>query len=286
MASALQCPACGHKHRLTELSGDPVFACEQCGRLLKTPLEYRRPEPSAPSAGPPSNGAKRVPRGSAARDQTAVVRPTRAPAASPVAPAAAAAATPRSTRRSGPRPPSSMAMPLQILAWVVAVILGGIIIRYLGKATGLVTGDSVIDILTGTGWGRYLRVFALVPFWALATAGLMTGFVEGMRVWGERRRSMPSGRPAPSRAAAPSAAAAGAATSTKRAPTPKPAPAPKPPPAPKAKRPAPKSPSPSPTRTRTQAPAPAPAPAPVDNGAATTDAPRPRRIPKRGDITS
>ena len=52
MASALQCPACGHKHRLSALTGDPIFACEQCGRLLKTPAEYRRPEASGVADAP------------------------------------------------------------------------------------------------------------------------------------------------------------------------------------------------------------------------------------------
>ncbi len=265
MASALQCPACGFKHRLSGLTGDPVFSCEQCGRLLKTPVEYRRPEPSMQSAGPPSNGSSRVQRGgSAARDQTSVMRATGAPAA-----ASAAAGAPAPPRRSAPRPPATMAIPLQILGWVVAVLLGGIIVRYLAKWTGLVTGDSIIDILTGTGWGRYLRVFALVPFWALATAGLMTGFTEGAKWWSARRRTMPSGRPVPPRRAAPPA------------PRPKPPAASSPPPA----RTQPQAPVPDPAPAPAPAPAPQPAPAETSAPASAGDAPRTRRIPKR-DISS
>lgn len=263
MASALQCPACGHKHRLTGLNGDPVFACEQCGRLLKTPVEYRRPEPSGPSEAPRPNGTARVERGgSATRDQTSVLRRRGAPATAASATAASTGGAARS-RRSAPRPPATIGVPLQILGWVVAILLGGIIVRYLAKFTGLVTGDSLIDIITGSGWGRYLRLFALVPFWALVTAGLMTGFVEGARWWTEHRRTMPSGR-APSTAARPTPAATTAppVARTTKQPTP-------PAEAPPTARPAPPEPSPAEVRS--------------PSGAAA--APRARRIPKR-DISS
>src|SRR4051794_6229064 len=128
MASALQCPACGHKHRLSELSGDPIFSCEECGRLLKTPVEYRRPDVSAPVESVRTNG--RVERGGAAtRDQTSVQRVT-APAAAaaprsnpsgqtPVTPPA-----PRAPRRA-PRAPATLTLPLMLLGWIVALLLGG-----------------------------------------------------------------------------------------------------------------------------------------------------------------
>ena len=265
MASALQCPACGHKHRLTGLSGEPVFACEQCGRLLKTPVEYRRPDPSTPTEAPRPNGSARSRRGGVAARDAAPARPTPRPA--PNAPRAAPGAAP-APRRRGPRPPTTIAVPVQILGWVVAVLLGGIIVRYLARWTGLLTGDSVIDIITGSGWGRYIRLFALVPFWALISAGLMTAFVEGGRWWAARRRGVGAGR----------LSGAGA--------KPRPAPhaAPKPPPAP--------------VRESTPAPAtrrppsePEPAPAPTTAAADTRTpspaaaAPRVRRIPKR-DISS
>ena len=191
MASALQCPACGHKHRLSELSGEPIFSCEECGRLLKTPVEYRRPDPSTSSEVPRANGSSQVTRGgSAGRDQTSVLQqpgpPSReSPAVRP--------------RRPSPRMPATLAVPLQILGWMIAIVIGGIIARYVAKATGLLTGDSVIDLITGSGFGRYWRLFALVPFWALVSAGLMTVFVEGARRWQARRGSTGS-RPAVKRA--------------------------------------------------------------------------------------
>ncbi|HEY3723666.1 MAG TPA: hypothetical protein VGN59_09955 [Acidimicrobiia bacterium] len=260
MASALQCPACGHKHRLTGLSGEPVFACEECGRLLKTPVEYRRPDPSTPAEAPRPNGSARSRRGGSPSRQPVPARP--AARAAPAAPRAAAAATPP-RRRRGPRPPATIAVPLQILAWVAAVLLGGIIVRYLARWTGLLTGDSVIDIITGSGWGRYLRLFALVPFWALVSAGLMTAFVEGGRWWAARR-GVVAGRP-------PGATAK---------PRPAPRAASKPAPAPATRRPS-AEPEPAPAPT----PAPAKAATETRTPSAAAAAPRVRRIPKR-DISS
>ncbi len=37
MAKALECPACGAKHRLDTLPDGPTFRCSQCGQVLKIP---------------------------------------------------------------------------------------------------------------------------------------------------------------------------------------------------------------------------------------------------------
>jgi hypothetical protein len=278
MASALQCPACGHKHRLSQLTGDPIFSCENCGRLLKTPVEYRRPEPSAPVSPPrpepQSRSRSKVQRGgSAVRDQTSVIpAATGAPRASQPAKAPTAPRAPKAAPRAGHAPPAALGLPLLILGWVAAIVIGGVIVRYLAKWTGLLTGDSVIDLITGSGFGRYLRLFAVVPFWALASAGLMTLFIEGGRRWQARQQTGPV-RPATKK---PSAVPA----QPRRAPRPEPSgpqpvvreripePEPTPPPRPPA-----------------SAPAPAPAGAESRSPAGAASAPRPRRIPKR-DISS
>jgi hypothetical protein len=144
-----------------------------------------------------------------------------------------------------------LSLPLMVLGWVVALVVGGVIVRYLAKFTGLLTGDSVIDLITGSGYGRYLRLFAVIPFWALATAGLMTLFVEGGRRWQASRDASPSSRP-PARAGNPAPA--------KQPRVPKASPNARPP-------------APSPTNAETREPSSAAA------------APRARRIPKR-DISS
>jgi hypothetical protein len=259
MASALQCPACGFKHRLSALSGEPIFECAQCGRLLKTPAEYLRPEPSGPSAPPRPNTTARVERGgSATRDQTSVM------------PAGAAAASGATVRAKRPmvRKPETIALPLRILAWVVAVALGAVIVRYVAKFTGFLTGGRLIDVITGTGIGRYLRLFALAPVWALVTAGLVTLFVEGGKWWIVRRgvgtpaRKPPARRPAGARP---------------------PGPDPREDPRPVAKQPRPAGSQPR----STPAPAPAPNPAAAETRSPTgaAGAQRARRIPKR-DVPS
>jgi 2-oxoglutarate dehydrogenase E2 component (dihydrolipoamide succinyltransferase) len=281
MASALQCPACGHKHRLSQLTGDPIFSCESCGRLLKTPVEYRRPEPSAPASPPrpesQSRSRSKVQRGgSAARDQTSVIPAAGAAAGSAGATAPRASKPPKPSKAPAAAPapravrgstPAALGLPILVLGWVAAIVLGGVIVRYVAKWTGLLTGDSVIDLITGSGFGRYLRLFAVVPFWALASAGLMTLFIEGGRRWQARQQTGPV-RPATKR---PSAVP----VPPRRAPQPEPVrepvvreperePAPAPPP---------RQPAPAPTAAESRSPA----------GAAS--APRPRRIPKR-DISS
>lgn len=163
MASALQCPACGFKHRLSSLAGEPIFPCAQCGRLLKTPAEYRRAQPNG-TAGP-------------SHPEPAASAPSGA--------SGARTGVPRGRRAR--RTPAVAAVPLRILAWVVAILLGAFVVRYVAKATGWITGDTLIDVITGRGWGRYLRVFALVPVWALVSAGLATAFIDGARWWSARR---------------------------------------------------------------------------------------------------
>ncbi len=260
MASALQCPACGYKHRLSGLSGEPVFACEECGRLLKTPAEYRRPEPSGPSEPPRPSPAGRVQRGgSAARDQTSVI-----PASGGAVAAGAATVRPR---RPGPRPQTPVALPLRILAWIAAVGIGAYIVRWVARAIGWLTGDSLIDVITGSGIGRYFRIFALVPFWALASALLATLFIEGGRWWRYRRRHAPGRpvRPASRRVPGPKAPVA------KKAPKPRQ-------PAPRAPAP---NPAPAPAPAEPRAPVQSPAAAETRSPSGAAGAPKARRIPRR-----
>lgn len=201
MATALQCPACGCKHRVDQLAGDAIFSCEQCGRLLKTPPEYRRPD----AAAPPPRTRPRVERGgAAAADRTSVLTTGVAGTAASMA----SEPEPRNgTRRPAParrRVPSrgrrtAADLPLRILAWVLAFGLGALLVRFAARATGVVTGDTMIDLLTGTGgWGRFVRVAVIIPVWALFSTILATCFIEGSRALLRRRaaRATPVRRPA------------------------------------------------------------------------------------------
>src|SRR5205085_903144 len=117
--------------------------------------------------------------GAAARDQTSVI-PAAGAGPEPVRAAPRATKPPKAPKapkqpktapgpRAGRSTPAALGLPIMILGWVAALVIGGIIVRFVAKWTGLLTGDSVIDLITGTGFGRYLRLFAVVPFWALAS---------------------------------------------------------------------------------------------------------------------
>ncbi|MBM3675130.1 MAG: hypothetical protein FJW88_09275 [Actinobacteria bacterium] len=203
MANALQCPACGFKHRLDALDGDPIFTCASCGRLLKTPVEYRRSdarEPVGVAATSPSPAvgagarAAAVERGgAAARDSTGVLPRSAAPATG--VDAAPAGRVPLSRpRASSPRRehvPAVAGLPMRLLAWVVAFVLGVVFVRWFARVTGILTSDSLLDIMTSTGILRYVRVCLLVPMLALVTAALATLFIEGTRWWSHRREVPP-----------------------------------------------------------------------------------------------
>ena len=53
MARALECPACGHRHRLDTIPASATFRCEQCGQVLKAPAAVSS-QPDAPP--PPARG--------------------------------------------------------------------------------------------------------------------------------------------------------------------------------------------------------------------------------------
>ena len=74
MARALECPACGHRHRLDSIPASGTFRCEQCGQVLKAPSSVSS-DPGAPP--PPARGSA-----------PAAAAPAAAPAAASGAPAA------------------------------------------------------------------------------------------------------------------------------------------------------------------------------------------------------
>jgi hypothetical protein len=215
MAKALECPACGARHRLDSLPGTPTFRCERCGQVLKAPVSVSS-DPSAPP--PPSRTAARTgapppvappPRRTApATDVVGAAAVTRnAPAASASATGAAAAvsatvsASPSAENGSDPArggrrtPPAATSAARsrvhwywRLLAWVVAVPLGFVLTAWPAYAFGFIKKDDLLDIFVGTGIGRYVRLGIVTLAWALVTALLVQLFVEGGRVRAARRR--------------------------------------------------------------------------------------------------
>ena len=207
MARALECPACGARHRLDDLPDAPTFRCERCGQVLKVP-------PPVSTGGPPppprrsNGGSPTIAPPPRRRDPNAPDVTTADPAtrAAPVTTAAAVSATVsaagpvedasdgrrrgRATKTSAPAPQSKrVSWYWRLLAWVVAVPLGFVITAWPAYELGFIKKDDVLDIFVGTGSGRYVRLAIATAVWALVTALLVQLFVEGGRAWAARRRS-------------------------------------------------------------------------------------------------
>ena len=80
-----------------------------------------------------------------------------------------------------------MRLPLRILAWVIAFVLGAYIVSRLAKWTGFVGGDTFLDVMIDGSFGTYLRLFILVPIWALFATMLATLLIEAPAWWNRRQ---------------------------------------------------------------------------------------------------
>lgn len=169
MARALQCPACATRHAIDGVAPGATFACTGCGRTLRAP------------------GATSAPAGAAAPADPTGTRSERRLAAT-AAPANAA---------------TGFALPVRIGAWVIAVLLGGVIALYVARLIGLLSTNNLIDVITGSGSGRYLRMALLLPIWALVTTAIVTLLLDGGWRLLHRDVPPPARRPTRERSSAP-----------------------------------------------------------------------------------
>ena len=102
------------------------------------------------------------------------------------APKAARPATAPRPSTDAPRT-DAVALPLRVLAWVVALALGLVVTIWVARVTGWLSGDRLVDVFVGTGITRYIRVIAVAPVWAMFTTLLLTLFLEGGRALARRR---------------------------------------------------------------------------------------------------
>jgi hypothetical protein len=231
MARALECPACGHRHRLDSIPDAATFRCEQCGQVLKAPSPVSSqpgapPPPARGSSAPARTGAPapvapppRRTTNAPTDDGNTRVAPVRTAAGVSATVAATAAADP--SNGDGPAPdargrrgrpaPAAPAAPAKaprakvhwywrLVAWIVAVPLAFVVTAWPAYKLGFIKKDDLLDIFVGTGTGRYVRLGIVTLVWAVVTALLVQLFVEGGRARANRRRR--------SRAAGPSATAA------------------------------------------------------------------------------
>jgi hypothetical protein len=181
VGKAIQCPSCGRKHGVSGLPDAPTFKCENCGQPLKVPSQFR---PSVMAS------SRHVRPSDAPHSESTSVLPSRpAPAAAPAAASAPKAARPATAPRPSADAPrtDAVALPLRVLAWVVALALGLVVTIWVARVTGWLSGDRLVDVFVGTGITRYIRVIAVAPVWALFTTFLLTLFLEGGRALARRR---------------------------------------------------------------------------------------------------
>jgi hypothetical protein len=177
VGKAIQCPSCGRKHGVSGLPDAPTFKCEGCGKPLKIPTQFR------PSVMASSRHVR--PADSPHPESTSVLPPRPAPASAPAA-AARPAKVPRPAAGVAPRN-EKVALPLRVIAWVVALALGLVVTLWIARVTGWLSGDRLVDVFIQTGLARYIRVIAIAPVWALFTTLLLTLFLEGGRALARRR---------------------------------------------------------------------------------------------------
>ena len=257
MATALQCPACGFKHRLDAVAETPVFACSRCERQLKLPDQFRNRAAVRP--------------GEVVQPRTKDPSPTTRRAAS-----AGAASPPRRLKRGSSGNAGAARIPVKILVWVVAFLLGAGVVRVLASWTGFVDTNTFLDLMLDHSFSTYWRLLVLIPVWAFFATLFATVFIEGPE-W-KARRSLPSTKPTIKRrlpAAAPTAEPERAPSSTRRPNVPE-SPMPRRVPA----RPAVEPPS-APVRSASRTTDSKRVAAAEAEDVATTGTQRPRRIPRR-----
>src|SRR5262249_19676607 len=133
-------------------------------------------------------------------ESTSVLPGAAAASASGARPTPAAARRPRP---EGPRVTSDanagpVSLPLRLLAWAAALVLGLVVTVWIARITGWLSGDRLVAVFPGPGgMERYLRVLALAPVWALFTTGLLTLFLDGGRALARRRAEVHADRRAP-----------------------------------------------------------------------------------------
>jgi TRAP-type C4-dicarboxylate transport system permease small subunit len=111
------------------------------------------------------------------------------PAVEPMPAAAPVAAEPRTRPTRDPIPPRWV----RFLLWIVAIPVAFIVVLVFARAAGMLTTNEISDVALAQGWSRFWPIARLIPFVALAAAGLVQGgalLLTRMRQrrWAEQQR--------------------------------------------------------------------------------------------------
>lgn len=166
-----------------------MFRCDGCGQRLKVPDQFR---PSVMTSSrhiqPPESGRP---------ESTSVLpgQPAPAPAAARPRPAARppvgavpeSEESPRQRTEAKEKEKEKASLLVRLLGWAIALPLGLVATLWIARITGWLSGERLVDVFTGTGSARYLRVVAIAPVWALFTTLFLSLFLEGGRALARRR---------------------------------------------------------------------------------------------------
>jgi len=194
VAPVLLCPECGTKHPLENVGSRSAFPCTGCGRTLKVPAvaQVASGEPALPKVPPPpiddlpwpvASPPSAPPAGldPLATQTIANAAPLMAHSiAEPLAPPIVAPGAPVPARGSLGAEDLIPPRGVRFLMWFIAVPLAFLIVFSLARAVGLLTTNEVTDVALAEGWGRFWPIARLLPFVALATAGMIQGAVYGI----------------------------------------------------------------------------------------------------------
>ena len=211
MAPVLLCPECGTKHPLDGVGSRSAFPCGGCGRTLKVPaVAYAAADRPLPSVPPPavddlpwpvaSPPARTMDPHATQAFSTVPVPPSAPiagvePLASPLPPAEVSTAGMPPSALAGGGGIGDLTPPrlIRLLFWFVAVPVAFVIVFALARAVGLLTSNEVTDVALAEGWSRFWPIVRLLPFVALAAAGIVQGGIYGVaRLRANRRRGLAS----------------------------------------------------------------------------------------------
>ena len=170
MARGLQCPACGERHRIDGAAPGSTFKCGGCARTLRVP-------------GSPVTSVEHGGASAASASISAPPETQRQPSEG-------------SNRIHLPPYEGDLPLAARIVSWVIAIPVAGFITLKVAVFIGLLSTNDLIDLITGSGGGRYLRMVIFIPLWALFTAGVVSLVLEiGERLLANYGSSISSANP-------------------------------------------------------------------------------------------
>jgi hypothetical protein len=170
MAPVLLCPECGAKHPLDGVGGS-AFPCKGCGRTLRVPKQV----PAAAGVGAKPGADSDLPwpqAGTPDAPQTRSLPTTTTPPPGPPPASGGAAASRPAPRRARPRDPVP-GRAIRFSLWIVAVPLGFMLVFGFAQVIGVLTSNQLEDVALDEGWARFMPIARLLPFVALAIAGIV-----------------------------------------------------------------------------------------------------------------